>query len=86
MEHTNIKVFYNVTGMWEWDVLVVFNENISLHKGKKKTPKYQKEKCPLSTHANGLLVPSCHKGHDGPYCTGSKVHEKQVCKWQVVAK
>lgn len=36
MEHTNIKVFYNVTGMWEWDVLVVFNENISLHKGKKK--------------------------------------------------
>ncbi|XP_023384180.1 tetraspanin-5 isoform X1 [Pteropus vampyrus] len=42
-----------------------------------ENPKCQKEKCPLSTHANGLLVPSCLKRHDKPYCAGSKVHEKQ---------
>lgn len=73
--------------MWELDVFVVFNKEFffSLYK-EEENPKCQKEKCPLSTHANGLLVPSCLKRHDKPYCAGSKVHEKQVCKWQVVGK
>lgn len=60
-------------------------KKISPPKGE-KNPVCQKEQCPLSTRANSPLVPSCHKGHDEPYCAGSKVHEKQVCKWQVVGK
>lgn len=74
--------------MWELDVLVVFNKKkFFFHfTRREKTPKCQKEKCPLSTHANGPLVPNCHKRHDKPYCVGTKVHEKQVCKWQVVGK
>lgn len=45
-----------------------------------------KGKTPFIYPHKQLLVPSCPKGHDESYCAGSKVHEKQVCKWQVVEK
>lgn len=72
--------------MWTLNVSVILMEKKFKEQGEKKPTKCQKEKCPLSTHANSPLVHSRHKGHDKPYCAGSKVHEKQVCKWQVVGK
>ena len=62
-----------------------FNLKNFTAQGGKTHPKSQKGKMPF-IYSNSCLIPSCHRGHGEPCCAGSKVHEKQVCKWQVVGK
>lgn len=80
-----MEVFLNLVGMWELVVLVILIKKKIIAQGEEKT-QVSKGKMPFIYLCKQSLVLSCHRGHDEPYCAGSKVHEKQVCKWQVVGK